>query len=275
MVRPKLLALDLDETTLDAQGRLAPENRRALEAAIAQGIQVVVATGRAVTALPEDVCGMPGIRYAITGNGAAVWDLAEKKALRRYLLPQEAAEAVLRIAAGEPVAYEATVAGQPYAGWDYIRDPDKYLTDGRTADYIQRTRRGVADITAFIRQHSMELDSLNLVVDSLARKQRLMERLRQLDGVYITTSAPRLIEISNGDSGKHRGLQFLAEYLGLRRQDTAAFGNADNDAEMLAWAGTGVAVQNATPGCLAAADYVTDGHDEAGVAKALKALWGI
>ena len=269
------MALDLDETTLDGRGCLAPENRRALESAIIQGIQVVVATGRSVTALPEEILKVPGIRYAITGNGAAVWDLTEKTPLRRYFLPPGAAEEILALSAGESVTYEATIAGQPYAGWDYINDPDKYLTGGRTAEYIRRTRKGVAEITAFIGQHSAELDSLNLVVDSLELKRRLMERLKQVGGVYITTSVPQLIEISNAESGKHRGLRFLAEYLGLRQQETAAFGNADNDAEMLAWAGTGVAVSNATPACLAAADYVTDHHDDAGVAKALQKLWDI
>lgn len=275
MVRPKLLALDLDETALDGQGCLSLENRQVLESAIAQGIQVVVATGRAVTALPEEICSFPGIRYAITGNGAAVWDLTEGKYLRRYLLPPTAAETVLELTAGEKVTYEVTVAGQPYAPQEYLQNPNKYLSDGQTADYLRRTRRGVADITAFIRQHSAELDSLDLVVADLNDKQRLMERLEQIGGVYITTSVQRLIEISNADSGKHRGLQFLTKYLGLARQETAAFGNADNDAEMLAWAGTGVAVSNATPACLAAADYVTDHHDDDGVAKALKKLWGI
>lgn len=275
MVRPKLLALDLDETTLDGQGRLSRENRSALEAAIAQNIQVVVATGRAVTALPEEIRHFSGIRYAITGNGAAVWDMRQEKPLRRFLLPPGAAEAVLALTAGEMLTYEVTVAGQPYAQRDYIQNPDRYLTDGRTSDYLQRTRRPVEDIAAFIRMHDTEIDSLNLVVGSLEVKRRMMERLRQLDEVYITTSIPRLIEISNAESGKHRGLAFLTAYLGLRQQDTAAFGNADNDAEMLAWAETGVAVKNATPACLAAADYVTDSHDASGVAKALKTLWDI
>lgn len=272
---PKLLALDLDETTLDENSRLSPKTRRALEAAIARGIHVVAATGRAVTALPEEILKFPGICYAITGNGAAVWDLTEKTPLRRYFLPPGAAEEILALSAGELLTYEVTVEGQPYAQRDYIQNPDVYLTDGRTSDYLQRTRRPVENITAFIRAHSTHLDSLNLVVGSLEVKQRLMERLKQVKTVYITTSIPRLIEISNAESGKHRGLRFLAEYLGVRQADTAAFGNADNDAEMLLWAGLGVAVKNATPACIAAADYVTDHHDADGVAKAMWELWGI
>lgn len=275
MVRPKLLALDLDETTLDRNSALSPENRRALEAALDRGIHVVVATGRAVTALPEEILKFPGIRYAITGNGAAVWDLAKGKTLRRYLLSAAAVERVLMQTAGEQVTYEVSLEGQPYAQRDYIEHPEGYLSDGRTTEYLRRTRRPVKDIRAFILDHRAQLDSLNLVVGSLDLKARLMERLGQVDGVYITTSIPRLIEISNAESGKHRGLQFLTEYLGLRQQETAAFGNADNDAEMLAWAGTGVAVSNATPVCLAAADYVTDHHDDDGVAKALQQLWDI
>ena len=49
----------------------------------------------------------------------------------------------------------------------------------------------------------------------------------------------------------------------------AAFGDGDNDVDMLAYVGRGIAVANATPACLAAADLVTGRHDEDGVAQGI------
>lgn len=272
---PKLIALDLDGTALDRESRLSPGNRAALEAAVARGIEIVVATGRAYAALPEEIRNFPGIRYAITGNGAAVWDLRGKEPLRRYVLPPEAAERILLLTQGERLTYEATVDGKIYAQEDYIRNPGQYLTDGRGTEYIQRTRRPAPDIQTFIRRNSRELDSLNLVVGDLTRKPQIMERLRPVESVYITTSTDRLIEISHRDSGKHRGLQFLAERLGVDQRDTAAFGNHDNDAEMLAWAGAGVAVENASGVCKAAADHTAPPHWADAVAWAFRELFEI
>ena len=62
--------------------------------------------------------------------------------------------------------------------------------------------------------------------------------------------------------------------LGIPRENTAAFGDADNDVQMLTWAGTGVAVANASPAALAVADFITKRHDEDGVAWALEKLLG-
>ena len=49
------------------------------------------------------------------------------------------------------------------------------------------------------------------------------------------------------DAGKHTGAAFLLDHLGLDREELAAFGDGDNDAELLAFAGIGIAVENASP----------------------------
>ena len=67
----KCIALDLDRTTLDSQGHLSEINRRAIESAVAAGLHVVVASGRALDSLPAGITEIRGIQYAITSNGAA------------------------------------------------------------------------------------------------------------------------------------------------------------------------------------------------------------
>src|SRR5699024_9465858 len=71
----KLAALDLDGTLLDHTSRITPRTLEALAAAIRRGVVVLPATGRGLSALPRVVASIPGVRYALSSKGAAVWDL--------------------------------------------------------------------------------------------------------------------------------------------------------------------------------------------------------
>ena len=94
----------------------------------------------------------------------------------------------------------------------------------------------------------------------------------QVQDIYITSSVPQLLEISYKDCGKHTGAKFLLDHLGLEREGLAAFGDADNDVDLLRFAGCGIAVANATSGCRLAADYVTKSNDQDGVAYGIYSL---
>ena len=76
----------------------------------------------------------------------------------------------------------------------------------------------------------------------------------------------RLIEISHKDAGKHSGLRFIREYLNLKPEETAAFGDGDNDIDLLKEAGIGIAMENASSKCKDAATFITKHHDKDGVA---------
>lgn len=266
----RCIALDLDRTTLDARGRLPEENRRALEGAMAKGVHVVIASGRPLGSLPRDVLAVPGIEYAVTSNGAAVWQLTTGECIHRLTMTPRSVAAILDLTEGEHVALEIFIRGEAWAQEDYVRDPVGYGATPQAIAYIQGTRRPAADIRALIRQNMGELDSLDLVTGDRVLERRLRETLaRDVPDLYITSSVSGLIELSHRDGGKHSGVRFVAERLGIPARAVAAFGDGDNDVDLLTWAGCGIAVANATPACLAAADAVTRDHRENGVA------WGI
>ena len=266
----RCIALDLDRTTLDEYGRLPEENRRALETAMGKGVHVVIASGRPLGSLPQDVLAVPGIEYAVTSNGAAVWQLTTKTCIHRLTMTPRSVEAILDLTEGEPVAVEIFIRGEAWAAADYVRDPMRYGATPQAVAYVQSTRRPAEDIRALIRENLGELDSLDLVTGDRALESRLRETLaRDVPDLYITSSIPGLIELSHKDGGKHSGVRFVAERLGIPAGAVAAFGDGDNDVDLLTWAGCGIAMANATPACLAAADAVTRDHRENGVA------WGI
>ena len=125
------------------------------------------------------------------------------------------------------------------------------------------------DIVSFLKQHDDELDSMDIVVKDEAQKQKVIEVLKaEVEDIYITSSISQLVEISYKDAGKRSGVKFITEYLGLNPKQVAAFGDADNDIDMLEYAGCGIAMENASNGLLAVADVVTLHHDRDGVAYA-------
>lgn len=266
----KCIALDMDRTTLNAQGKLSDENREALLYAIKKGVHVCIASGRAFSALPEDVVSLPGIEYAITCNGAEVYDVLRKKCLHSFCLHKESVNAIMKVTENCPVTYEAFIRGQAYAGTEYVKDPVRFGATKQAVEYVQRTRRMESDIRAFISAHSRELNSIDIIVkdeESKAKVWKLLEK--SVRDIYITSSIQQLIEISGKNSGKHNGLKFLTDLLGISLQETAAFGDADNDVEMLEIAGIGIAVANGSKAALEAADIITSHHDKNGVAEGI------
>ncbi len=281
----KCIALDLDRTTLNGQGRLSEGNRKALLQAMANGIHVIVASGRAFDTLPEDIVTLPGIEYAVTGNGAAMYHVPTGKCLHRHMLnekdimaimeatQEKKAETIMESGAGESVTYEAFINGVAYAGREYVENPAAYGASVQAVEYVRKTRHLVEDIRAFIFLHRSEMDSMDIIVRDEEQKLALWKRVEECtEAVYLTSSVRQLIEISHKDAGKHMGIKYFMERLGLKRQEVAAFGDADNDVDMLLFAGCGIAVQNASEKCLAAADHVTVHHEDDGVAYGLKEI---
>lgn len=120
----RLIALDLDDTTLGSDSRLAPETEKALKRAIAAGIEIVVASGRAFRALPAQVLGIGGISYAITSNGAAIESVPDGRRLMSLSIAPASVMQILSLFEGE--RFEAFVDGQPYCDAEYAADPLRF-----------------------------------------------------------------------------------------------------------------------------------------------------
>lgn len=267
----RCIALDMDRTTLNKEGRLSENNRKALEQVIASGVHVIIASGRAFDTLPRDVVKLPGVEYAITLNGAAMYHVPTGKCLKRYRISEKAVEAVMRVTEGEPVSYEAFLDGAAYADKKFLENPLAYGVTPQAVTYVRSTRHGVEDIVRFIHENKHRLDSLDMIVRNEELQKKVWEQTAAAtDDVYITSSIHNLVEVADRHAGKKAGLAFFTELLGLEREETAAFGDADNDIDMIRYAGYGIAMANASGACKQAADFITGHHDEDGVAKGLR-----
>ncbi len=178
---------------------------------------------------------------------------------------------IIKATEGQPVSYEAFIDGTAYAGNDFLENPEAFGLTPQAAAYVRTTRHGVDDIVRFLHENKHRLDGMDMIVHDAALQKKVWELAAEAtDEVYITSSASNLVEIADRNAGKKAGLVFFTELLGLRREETAAFGDGDNDIEMIRYAGCGIAMGNASEACKKAADYITGHHDEDGLAEGLR-----
>lgn len=270
------IALDLDRTTLNNQGKLSDETERVLRKVIEQGIHVIVASGRSFGSLPQSILRFPGIEYAITSNGAAIYHMPSGTCIHSNCLTPQSVLEILYLAENADVMLETFIRGQAYADANYVAHPERYQDSQGAVNYIKRTRKPIEDIRGFILEHQTELDCIDLVVLNSMERDRLCELAKHtVSDVYLTSAAPQLLEIAHRDAGKHQGVCFLMQHLNIPQEAIAAFGDGDNDVDMLEFVGCGIAVENGTPACLAAADYISKSNEEDGVAYGIEYILGL
>ena len=267
----KLIAFDLDGTLLDDEKHLPPENLAALQAAHAQGIFLVPATGRILKALPEELLAPGLFRYFIFANGALVYDLQEQQALYRARIEPELAVRLCTYMDTLPVLYDCYRGDCGYmTQWMYDRAPEFFETEPHILKLVKSLRRPVPDLKQKIQEDGLPLEKLQMFF----RPEHMDERARQLELVpqlfpelIASSSLRNNIEINSARAGKGNALRALCEKLDLDTSESVAFGDGLNDADMLRAAGRGCAMQNAVPAVKEAADVTVETNNDAGVGK--------
>ena len=273
MTRFTCAAFDLDGTLLNAHSQLSARTKKALEALDHAGIPAIVASGRPFSTIPQEILEEPAVRYIITGNGVRIFDKKENRDIYSCSLTPESLEGILYVAHYYPVGYEFFVKGKAFANSSFLADPSRFGVPKRSYHYLSASRQPVDDVQAFVKQYNHSVDSMGLSMADLFLKKQLWNRLeKEVEGVYVTSSVPRLIEIADQRAGKASALAVILERLGLAPSGMVAFGDADNDLGMLQLAGYGVAMENGDGHLKAAADRIAPHHDQDGVAQILEEL---
>lgn len=263
----KCVALDLDGTLLSDEKKVSEENREALMRAAEKGVHIVIASGRAYTSLPKEVLQIPGIEYAITSNGAKIYHVLTRECVRDTRMTAASVEKIRRQVKGMGMAEEIFVDGQPYAMAAYVKDPVAYGVEKHAVSYIQTTRVPVTDVEEFFQIHAGELECLDYILKDVTKRDEIWRLLEEtVPDIYVTSSMPNRLEISHKDAGKRAAYEWLLGQLQIPPAQAAAFGDADNDWEMLDFVGYGIAMENATKRCKKAARAVTKKNTQSGVA---------
>ena len=272
----RMIGIDLDGTLLTREKVLTPGCREAVEAAMEAGMEVVPVTGRPLTGVPAEVLEIPGIRYAITSNGANTYDLIENRVLRKAHLPHWAVRRILEKAAGEDVIREIFVRGIGY------HDPhtqtmleERFSVAPPILAYINRSRQIVPDFDELLYDPGAHVENVSLMFRTQEERDsafRELIHIRAEDGsrlLHVLVPWKTDLEVTHVDADKWLALHGLGKRLGIDAQLIMAIGDGDNDRPMLRGAGLSFAMGNAPEFVRETADFVTADNEHDGAAAAI------
>lgn len=265
----KVIAFDLDDTLLNHDLKISPKTVSAIQKAAEKGIYIVLCSGRAENAiLPYvralDIAGTQQGRYLIGINGASVLDLHMRLPIYSHTLASDILKYVYHEAKKRGMAAVVYDPSTIYAGEDsaWAR---------KDAEMCGLHFKKVDDYEAF-------LDSPRPKMLVPAEPERISEwqpqLQKELEGrADVFISKPFFLEVMPNGVGKGQAVLWLADYLGIPREQTMAFGDSMNDESMIVQCGYGVAMCNGLEYIKDKADFVTrKSNDEDGIADFLESF---
>ena len=273
----RYLLVDVDGTLLTGRGEITPRSRAVLGRAVDAGLTLVLASGRTYPSLLRAGEGLE-LPFHLIANGGAVGltPRVEAVSYTNFLSPSlwpdivEAllAEGLSALAFSHrhpepPLFYVASLQGHPHF--------EAYLGRHRANCRVMGDL-GAADIPAVV-----EVAALGSGDHFEAASARAMERMAGRAAshsmvLFLNANYGKITEFFHPATSKWSAFQGMFPEAARRPQTVIAIGDEANDLDMIAGAGLGIAMGNATEELKAAAGHVTAGHDAEGLAEALEPL---
>ena len=267
MEKIKMIALDMDGTTLQSDNTISDIDLKAINKAKNSGIMIVPSTGRSLEVIPKQIIDLP-VKYAITKNRSIINDVELGKECYHEVIEKELAASIVKILEAMDVFLSADINNER-------------ITSGKNLESAKHTyknlhfdnRKVVDSLYDYIlRTPDITIDKIGvLVTDEDIRRTILFEQRNYLD-LNIMQTSPISIEINNRLASKGNALKWLANKLDLKKENIAAIGDSDNDLIMLCYAGYSFAMTNGTRYARETADEITLSNDENGVAFAIEKI---
>jgi len=243
-------------------GRLHERTLAALGRAKTQGLDVIVVTGRMAQSIRRAIEPAALHDPVICYQGAVVTD-GEWRWLRHEPIPFELARETI-----------AAVLAEGYPPNVYV-DDELYVESATDAARNYAGFQGiefhvVGDLLGWVTKSPTKLVCVGDPAELDGVEARMHEQFA--GRLHISKSLPFFLEFAAAGVTKGSGLDFLAARMGFTKEQTIAFGDGENDIELLEWAGYGVAVENAHDRVKAVADWVGPPASEEGVAQVIEAL---
>ncbi len=255
----KLIAIDLDGTLLNNEGRVSKETAEIITEVRRMGHKVVIATGRHTnTALPiaEQLGLTDGL---VCFNGALVMNLVNNQVESSHSYVQNDIHILAKL--------------MRMWGYGYITSTQYgYQIESQYGHLIDQFKEIDAQMEVVKSFREIEDPIFKTMIVGEERELDEIERFIQPTVPYlqVVRSSEESIDVMNAAASKGTALEWLADYYQVKREDTISIGNYYNDVSMLKYAGIGVAVENAPDQVKQQADIIAYSNEENGVARFLE-----
>lgn len=269
----RLIATDMDGTLLvHGITGIPDENLRAMKQAAARGIHVALCSGR----MPEDMsffASDAGLNAHILAlNGSYCLDVPHGPCVSSHTMQPADAQALRGMLQAYPGLHYEIFSGNdlvvnmaPSDDWEINVGTNLRRPGGKTRVAVNQEER----LQQMLAQGVNKLVVVDEAMTGVLEKIR-QEIARRLPGLEVSSSWCNNLEIMARGVNKGAAVTALARRLDIPMDQVMTLGDNENDIPMLTCAGVGVAVENATPGALAAAKYRTASNDRFGVAEAIR-----
>ncbi|NCC44506.1 MAG: Cof-type HAD-IIB family hydrolase, partial [Clostridia bacterium] len=227
----RMVGLDLDGTVFNEAKNITDYTKEVLERAMEQGVVVLPATGRPECGLPREMLDIPGIKYALTSNGARVIELSSGRTIYSELIPCEVTLRALQLMnEWDGCVWEVYFDGKvcvEEGRYRFLRHPD--MTPA-LIQYMYDSRVPVKNLFQKIEKEKIGMEKIHMVFEDTKVRNEKMKILRdQFPELDISCATTFNIEINSSKVGKGIALLELGKLLGIRKEEIMACGDASND----------------------------------------------
>lgn len=277
----KILAFDLDGTLLKSDKSMDVRTVEAIERAKAQGMHIVIASGRDKNGCKfvyEPLELEEGPHFLALVNGQIIYDFAHKEYDLDDVLSTEDG---LKI---QEVCRKYNVEGIFCCGYDFysyisrlgrLKKNVKNLVLGEPTDYGLKAGselRNFIDLPYKDISLKQDINKVCLVHSASFFEKNIEKMKEDLKDFDVLLVGPGWMEIMPKGVSKASAIEKIAKKLGYSMENVMAFGDAENDIEMIKEAGIGVAMGNAMDSVKKVADVVTSSNDENGIGQVIDDL---
>jgi len=260
----KALAIDLDGTVLTPGAVLSERTITAVNRCMKRGLRIIITTGRAIESAEPFRLSLGAVGPMVYYNGAVVAEMPEGRILKATLLDKKKVEVCVDISREMGIYCQTYLFNEkeiPLLA--EIDGPEREMYYNHTGILAElgdlKKAMGQSEAPGCVK--IMFLAEPEIFA---ALRLRLDERLG--DSIYIAQSHRTFLEVMDAKVSKGQGLSFAMERLSLKREETIAFGDEENDIPMFASAGFSVAPSNAKDTVKAKADLIIGSNADDGVA---------
>ncbi|KHD45492.1 Cof-type HAD-IIB family hydrolase [Streptococcus hongkongensis] len=263
----RLIAIDLDGTLLNSKKVIPEENIKAIQEATANGIKIVLCTGRPKNGTKPyfDQLGLVEDEFLILNNGCSTYTSIEWNLIHHYHLTIEQVKHLEKLSRHfDGVALTLTTEDNYYVIGEQV--PDIVAADGE----LVFTKVKTTTIEALEQGSEIIFQAMYMGTSQAMDAFEDAMRSQLVEDFSVVRSQDYILEVMPKHVTKAHALKDLAEDLNCTANEVMAIGDAPNDIEMLSFAGTGVAMGNASESIKVLADHITSHCDQAGVAQAIR-----
>jgi len=265
--------MDLDGTLYNSKTQISPQNLEAIDKLTKRGVLFVPASGRTMSEMPTELLDNPDIRYYIYSNGAAAIDTKTGEKIL-MCMSQSTTGKVLDTLYSYKTHVTLRHEGVCYIDADYQKPSDISFYNVHEVHHRVISEFGILkdDFRQFV--YSLDdVEVMSVFFQSEAELNDCKRQLNKIDGIVVADSWPYNLEIFSTRAGKGAALAELASKLGIDIKNTIGIGDSGNDMTLVANAGLGLAVDNASDALKAVCDRVVCSNEEHAVRYILENLF--